>query len=649
MDIQRLVAAVILATVSAQVLRAQDARNSFPIEFETQSGRPVYSTTVVVKERVDPHSLDELPAFVTVIRLDPEEPRFQTLPEILSRSVGVSIRDFGGLGKLSTVSIRGASANQVLVLLNGVRLNTASGSGVDLSTVSLANIEKIEILRGADSAVFGDGAMGGVINLVSRESRVTRPRFNAALTCGSFNTLASSAGFDHRLADLEYGFNGHYQRSNGDFDFTNNNGTELYSGDDYADVRTNNDFDSLSGKGWWRLAGSGKWKFNGTMEAFRSEKGIPGIITFPSAHARQADRRMSANIRFERNRSPDQSNGLFGEIGILRTGLDFSDPMGEQTGVPVFTHQRSLMLETGLGYRFTHSRGTGSVSVNWSHQKLTDHDFESPERGQFGVTGKHDWEILRNSVWLTSILRYDDISHVGDRLSPKIGVLWFFSPGLSFKTNVGGAFRAPSFNELYLNTGFISGNPDLEPETGCSYDAGISIEKRRFRFEISAFQNVMDNLIRYELVSGFRYQPYNIGKSRSRGLELDGKLNLWKAFNLSGSYTRLDAVDRSDDRNYRNKRIPGCPEHDFSSRLAWDGEELTVFGEWRYVSGNYLTRANSLELEDRNTVNAGAGYRWNDFVQIGFEIKNLTDSEIVDVAGFPLPGRSFYVSLRFSR
>lgn len=629
---------------------ADDPAATGTFQYDESEGAYRYAETITVEDRApeSAYSIDELPAFVTVIRIDEKSPRFLTVPEVLSRSAGVTVKDFGGLGKLSTVSIRGSSSNQVLVLLDGIRITDATGAGVDLSTLPLENIEKIEVLRGADSAVYGDGAMAGVVNLVTRKHGKTGRGFNGSLTAGAFNTWNSDVSYHVTGNRAKFRAQGFYRRSDGDFGFTNDSGTPDTPEDDFEAVRENNDLESGGGSVWLHFPDAGNWAVTQYADGYYADKGIPGMTTFPSFHARQTDRRVTNSWRFLRTigagETPDE---LSLELTGKWTGLDFDDPLGEQTGVPIHTRQRSGSYQSQLGYRYWLAGHSGSVSAQYHYETLDDREFEDPDRNTWSVSAKHDAPLLNDRLWITGIARYDHISDVDGRFSPKLGVKWFITGKLALKANAGGAFRSPSFNELYMNMGYITGNPDLLPETSKSYDLGVTWESPRFRSELAVFQTDAENLIQYVLVSGFRYKPFNIGKARSRGMEVDLACTLWRDINVSLAYTYLEALDCSGERNYDGRQIPGRPEHDGFARLEWDGRRFKCFCEWRYISGNFVTRANTKELPDRDTGNIGLQYELTENVILGAELKNVTDNSVVDVRGFPLPPRTFFANVRF--
>jgi len=619
----------------------------------SEPGDLEYVETIEVTARRpdDPNLITELPAFITTITIDSDAPRFRTLPELLSGAVGVTVKDFGGLGKLSTISIRGSAANQVVVLLDGVRINTASDAGVDLSTLPLNAIERVEVLRGADSAVFGSGAMGGVINLITRKTvpgpADRRWRLHGAFTYGSFNTSDADAGLWFESEHGSYRVTAKYAHSDGDFEFTNTNGTEFNPDDDFTDVRRNNAIDAATLGFWLRRSLGPDSELTGSVEGFIDDKGIPGMITFPSPSATQKDRRLSGLLRYETGRPGGLGYRAFAEISGKYIGLDFDDPLGEQTGVPIRTRQQTRAGGARIGGDVYYARGSAGLTLHGSGEHLNDDDFGEPDRTTLAVSARNDLNCFNEHLWITTLLRYDTISDAGDHWSPKLGFRWFVTDRLSLRANAGYGFRAPSFNELFMQTGFIVGNPDLMPEEALSCDIGFSYQGYRWRAEAAAFQIDSEDLIQYLLVSGFRYKPFNIGKARSRGIELDGSVELGGGVTLSGSYTWDEAVDRSGEPNVDGKQIPGRPEHDLFGKLDWSGSRIGAWVEWHYLSGNYVTRANTKELDNRSIGNAGISWKINNYLQIGAEVKNLNNSDVVDVRGFPLPPRAFFASVRF--
>ena len=171
--------------------------------------------TVVRSVRIR-EARDDPSAFASVVETETYKGHFRTLPDLISQQPGVHLRQYGGLGQLSTMSIRGSSSEQVLILLDGIPLNTGEGGSVDLSTIPMDALEKFEVVRGGGSTVYGPNAMGGVVNLVSKAPD-GGPESSALFSYGSWNTLKGAATSRGAVKGVDYLLSATYLGSDGDF------------------------------------------------------------------------------------------------------------------------------------------------------------------------------------------------------------------------------------------------------------------------------------------------------------------------------------------------------------------------------------------------------------------------------------------------
>jgi len=203
-------------------------------------------------------------AFVTVIDAAEFRDSATSVPELLQKSVGVSIRRFGGPGSLATASIRGSSAEQVTVLLDGVPLNRARSGAVNLSNIPLRIVERIEVYRSFAPLRFQPGAIGGVVNIVTRTPG-EGPTADARATYGSFGTYEVNGAHSGRNGAWSHLLSATAGGSDGDFEFKDDNGTRIEPSDDETTDRENNDYDGLD------LFGSLAWDGG---EALRLETSV---------------------------------------------------------------------------------------------------------------------------------------------------------------------------------------------------------------------------------------------------------------------------------------------------------------------------------------------------------------------------------------
>ena len=584
--------------------------------------------------------IDRPTAFATV--LDPQElsRRSITLPEVLDSVPGVSVRSFGGLGALSTISIRGLGSENVLVTLDGVPLNPAGGS-VDLSDIPLDSLERIEIIRGGEGAFHGGGAVGGIVRLTSLSiDERDGTQITGRISTGSFGTIIS--GFTWRDSNDLFHFE--LAGSRGDFDFLNDNGTFFDTGDDFTDTRVNNEFTAIETRygHTWNLGD--RRTLGISTEWYRSRKGIPGITTFPSRHASQADTRTFFQTTYFDPGFGDWN--MDATFAWLRQSRHFLDEFGESTGVPLATswiHNRyeSTAKLTGAGFA-----GSDILTCGFSiaQESVDGTEYENSSRGTFAAWVRDEFYLPSNGV-ISGAVRCDRVD--GDTiLSPEIGLKYPISDSWTARTNFGLDFRSPSFEELYRNEGFVIGNPDLVNERTLGFDIGITHTENRIRFEAVYFNLQTRDLIDYLLISGFRWKPFNIGRVRSSGFEFSTDWVINRELELRASYTRTRAVDISGDPTHAGMPLVGQPSSEIFTELRWHRNNWEAFCNWERRGVIPVTPSGTRFLAPDESMGIGLGYDFNSGTSLMFEIKNLLDNHLTDVRGFPLPGRAYFLTVK---
>jgi vitamin B12 transporter len=536
--------------------------------------------------------------------------------------------------------MRGLSSRDVLVMVDGVPLNSAALGGFDMSDIPIASVERIEVLRGPEAALFGDNSAGGIINIVRRADKKRLTRYS--LSGGSYSYLSSSLSLSDAQDGLDLFARIYGATFRGEFSYLNNNSTSLDSSDDFITTRENNEYDS-----WGFFTGlsytSDGWKYSFDIDSYRARKGIPGVVTFPTPDADQSDGRLLLHFRT----ANDSFAGGAGEVDInfnwLRTSRTYNDPSGGTTGQPI----SSRWTERALGGSVEYSEFIGSshyfgFGTEWTHDSFSTIDEGPHKRDGFGFYLRD--EISLGDSLIIPALRYDSIEDAGSRWSPKLGWRHNFENGFTLKANWGTAFRAPTFEELYREEGFIVGNPDLLPEKTWMADAGFIYKDEPVRFEVSYFRGRGTDMIEYALGSGHRYRPLNFGSARLGGIEGSVRCNLDEAWRFEANVTHTRATDVTDpDGVTYGKQIPGRPKWDAYSGLVYDdpsgcwGAHIATY----FAGGRYLTAANTKELPNDTSINLGFNCDLRQGVRLAFEVKNLFDEDLMDVRGFPLPGRTF--------
>lgn len=567
--------------------------------------------TVVVTANRSEIPADEVLASVTVItRQDIERSQAPDLSDLLARQAGVDVVRTGGPGSTNTVFLRGGNANHTLVLIDGVRVNTTTQGSFDFAHLPLAQIERIEIVRGPRAALWGSDAISGVIHVFTRDPATAYVQARA----GSYGRVGVDAGVGHEYQNSSIGLGGGFERVRG-FSASDPNAYSYDPDDDgyrnrHANLRART------------ALGSQRLSFTGLISDadVQFDQGETAVLNreFGLVLAGDLSPRWSHSLTLGHN-SEDQDTPVFGSrFGSERDSLDWvntleADPRNQ------FNLGLNLSRESGFskdefsGVLFDESRHNAAVFASW-RGRFSAHTLElSARRDQ---NSQFDGAITGNAAWG-----------------------WQANDALRMRLSWGQGFRAPNFNELYY-PGFYdsyAGNPTLLPERSLSKELGLD-----WRFAdnqslgLSAYRTQVRDLIAF--VGPF-YSAVNIAQATIDGIELDYRLS-HAGFTLSGNATWQNARDaetgeallRRPDRKlqlsagYRfdNSVTVGLDASAFSNRSDFDGD---LPGYARF------------DLSVSRPLTAG----WT----LDGRLENLADRDYRLVSGYNTPGRSLLFNLRW--
>ncbi|MEW6442979.1 MAG: TonB-dependent receptor [bacterium] len=604
-------------------------------------------------------------SFASVVEAAPYKAQFRTVPDLLSRQPGVHLSQFGGLGQFSTVSIRGSSAEQVLVLLDGIPLNSGEGGSVDLSSIPLEALERIEIVRGGGSAVYGPDAMGGVVNLITRKPAPGEaPQVDAQVTYGSLETIKAAATATGTAGGLGFTLSATHLQSEGDFEFETleietENGQPLQRS--RQEQRINNDFSSQDLLTRVTYAPWKNLELDLSNELFYTDRGQPGFGERQSATARQKYLRDATYLKASVPRFLGDSCRLNGTLFQRFDRISFEDPE-PALGAPIDTLSREYAyggrLEAEIYRPVLSSDHVAALGWDIEQEELREEVAEG--QSEFGSPGRTTNSLyLRDEVVLpggrVSLLGAGRIEHSSDEgvhPSGKIGLVWKFLWKLHFKANLERAYRRPSFRELYHpDEGWIRGNPGLDAELSTGGDFGLGLNLPRLFFEASGFYNRIENSILWLPVSAFTLQPVNTGSVESLGTEIDLEAKPWDFLSLLANYTYVDA--QSEETGLQ---LAGRPRHTVNARAALERTFGSIYSEVQYVSRIPVVPTGELTLGWRTVVDAGLKanllflpglerLKWVRSLNAGLDVKNVGDVSFRDAQNFPLPGRLFLGTL----
>ena len=626
------IGAVLIAMLAvASAVGAQEARPE--TNPETKKVDPVVVTATTV-----PTLAEQLGVSLNVITgEDLKTYHYSTVDDAFRNIPGVNVTQQGGYGKVSTLSIRGANANQVLILVDGVRVSSPTLGQTDLSDISPDLIDRIEVIRGGQSTLYGADAIGGVVNIITKKG--TGP-FAATLENmgGNNDTFQNRATINGTYKLVNYSLYGSHLESNGQFknDNSNNNAAG-------GRIGITLPFDS---------ALSVAYRYN------KNDAGVPIKGVFPPPqpivpiiNPNASQQTETTVLSVEASTHPVEwweSRGRFGRYtnnqgfqDPVDPGFDFDAPIRSQVDTERLEYEllNSIIIgpwstsTVGFGYRYEHGDNEGvfqaSQNVKWFL-------FEQ----QFRLFGR---------LFITGGTRIEDNSVFGNATTGQGSVLFVIKEtGTRLRGSAGTGFRAPTFNDLFFPD---FGNPNLRPERSQTWDVGIdqNLWQNRIRLKATWFATHFTDAITCCVVlpTAPFGGPVNAGKARSKGVEASGEIDILPNLVLSFMYTYTDTDNLSTGRP-----LARIPRNSGSTGLTWEPlRGLSLFAQV-YAVSNQFDSYGDVYNSGHTRVDAGGTYRllnqlgWLRQLELVARAQNILNESYAEVRGFPALGANFLIGLR---
>ncbi len=570
--------------------------------------------TVVVTASRSAETVDETLVPVTVItREQIERGGATTLPEVLSTVPGVVISRNGGAGQQASLFLRGTESDHVLVLIDGVKAGSATLGTTPFQHIPLDQVDRVEIVRGPRSSLYGSEAIGGVIQIFTRRGG-DDPEHSLSVGAGSHETGKIGAGI------------------------SGGGGTAWYSMHASAfttagfDVRRDTEPDDDGYENTALSLRSGG-QISERLEVEASLLNSSGDTEYDNAFSAGSDSAQSLN-RVGHLRGIFTVNDRWTTSLLAGRAVDEAEQYLDRVFQSVIeTNRDQLTWQNDVAV------GNADLIFGVDHISeavyKTDGNYEVDSRDNTGIfTSLHPGF---SAMDLEVSLRHDDNDQFGSETTGSIAMGWDIDDRHRATLSWGEAFKAPTFNELYW-PGF--GNPDLEAESAQSLDVGLSGNGDGFHWTAHLFSTRVDNLIDTVLVDPetFTYSPVNLNKAEIEGLELTGGVNSG-GWNLYGVLTLQDPRDsESGDRLRRRAK--------WVVNLGADRD----FGRW-YIGASVLSqgksRDNPADLGGYTVVDLRAGMKLRRKWTLGIEINNLFDEEYETASTFNQDGFNVMATLRY--
>jgi|TARA_B110000263_G_scaffold68285_1_gene59269 vitamin B12 transporter len=601
------------------------------------AGNDEQRKTVIVTATRTAQTADEVLSSVTVIsREDIERRQARSVEDLLRGTQGISITNNGGPGKNTSVFMRGTESDHILVLIDGVRAGSATSGGAAYGNIPIEQIERIEIVRGPRSSLYGSEAIGGVIQIFTRKGGKEGFTPSFSIGGGSYGTFNGSAGLSGRSKRGWFNMNISGKNTNG---FNSCSGKPYPNG---AGCFTN----EPDRDGYQNVAGSFRagYLFKNGLDIETNFMRSSGKVNYDGKYSNKSElvqqvfggkARYSPfefwKVTLAGGRSRENSKDFLGQGKNFKSRFDSRrDTITLQND---FTLNKSHLLTVGADYK------NDTVSSS--------EDFEVTSRNNLGAFAQHQATVFKQDLELS--IRYDENEQFGGNVTGGAGWGYTVTEWLRFTANVGTAFKAPTFNELYYPGGYSNAN--LRPEESVSYEFGTSGKIKQTNWAFNIYETQIHDLI----ANDASWVPQNINKVRIRGFEgmISTRIKKWQ---INTNLTLLDAQNKSSGTN-RGNILPRRAKESFRFDVNRKFDKFKLFGlsfnkytigtQLLVVGQRYDDLANTRKLDSYVKLDIRGEYTLNQNWRLQGRIENISNERYETASFYNQPGRNFFITLRY--
>lgn len=570
-------------------------------EADSQQGvEQVQTRDVVVTASRTEQLVKEAPAAVEVItREDLDKMGAENLAQALQLAIGIDVSENGMVG--NSVAIRGAKSNQTLIMVDGMRIRTENtdqtANNYELQRVNMADVERIEIVRGATSSLYGADAMGGVINIITKT-----PDKASQSVFADYTTKQADVGFRVATGQLgKWASSFSYKRSDVHHLDINGSGTQ-YGTKDYFNVKTKYKIDDKKSLSFFLDYMNEDLYLDSDFTSYDHDRTKFGLSYDGKDKKGKYQLRVNYSI-FNKDQNTRKNGILTGwdELKFRTLTLD-GQRSYQLNDEHLLTVGGEIRKEKYEGTRI----GSGGDNVHTVTREGVSQDYSEKSTTYYAVYIQDEWQVEDNWLMIPSI-RFDHNSTFGNKVTYKLGNTYKLSDNTRLKFNVGTAYRAPTEAELYMNwkhtpvstpafnmNVYVTGNPNLKPEISYNFDFGLEAESKSGRTsgKVTYFHSKFDDLINSKstttMIPGrpttvnVVSQYVNVDSAEIQGAEAEFKQKLGKNFTLRSTYTYTDAKDG------HGVRLEGRDRHKLSLQLNYDDAKTGWSGSlWNDWHGDY--------------------------------------------------------------
>lgn len=590
-----------------------------------------------------------LASSVTVITAEViSKHHLNTVVDVLREVPGISIIQQGGQGKISSLFMRGANSNHTLVFIDGVKMNDASSpnNAFDFSTLNTNDIEKIEIVRGPQSTLYGSDAIAGVVNIITKQS-LKKQNYSFSIEGGSYSFYKGNLSMDgnygimnYYLSALSTGSKG-ISASNSKYGNTENDG--------FSNNSLTSKF-SLNFLPYLKLNFLYKYtKLKTDLD--QNEK----LGDDPNFKYKVEEQLFKSNIKL--NLFDDKWEQLLSAslVKSNRNSIDEFDAIRPSSSSDSYNRAQRIKFDWQNNLHFL-SNNLITLGIETELEKANTSYISNSQWGPYEsifpeksarTTGIYlqDQINLANSFFASLGLRLDKHEKFGSITTFRIAPAYYFNAtNTKIKISYGTGFKAPS---LYYLFDPLYGNPDLKPEESKGWDLGIEqyLANGAFSFGITYFKLNLSNMFGYDA----NFRTINIAKASSKGLEIFATVSNFKRFSINSNYTFNETKDEYENSSDYNKPLLRRPKHQLFLSVGYKFNDVLTFAtQIKYVGKrddkDFSTYpAQRVTMPDYTIVNFSTTLKLFNYLELYGRIENLFDKDYEEVLYYGTLGRSFYL------
>ncbi|MFZ5994669.1 MAG: TonB-dependent receptor plug domain-containing protein [Thermodesulfobacteriota bacterium] len=600
---------------------------STPVAAQEETGAIRMEEVVVTASRLE-EPLRYSPDSVTVITEEEIQKKDKkAVIDILRDVPGVFIRQNSSFGGSSSIYLRGTNNAHTLIMIDGVKVgDPMAGDGkMSISHLSTDNIERIEIIRGAQSVLYGSDAIGGVINIITKKGK-GKPEFYLSAEGGSFETFRETLGVSGANDKVSYSASISRLDTKGiskaDEDLGN---TEQ---DYYHDTNISGQLDA-------RLSDTVKAGFSARHCQSKMDYDDTGV---------DADKAQDSDIT---SLSTNLDQDIFTwwqhsiKLGTMETKREYTE-----NGSFDSTYKGTTKLASWQHNFFIQDKDTITAGFDYQEEsgdvQSTGGDITEKKVDTNSLFIQNKWTPF-HGLSFTLGMRHDDHQTFGGEDTYKGALAYLYEKtGTKIRGSYGTGFRAPSLYQLYSSYG----DTNLKPEESKGYDVGIDQELfgRKVLLSVTYFQTEIDQLIDWNWMT---WKYYNVGKVKTKGWETSASFKPLAWLSLDAHYTYTMAKDETPGGTNQGKYLIYRPRHTAGASLNVKPlEKLNVNLNTQYVGKRYRNTGNTAEMRSYTLVNLAASYGINRWLEVFGRVDNLTDKNYQSIYQYGEPGIGIYGGIK---